>query len=626
MLPQLLESDVPYLRGASQGLLKMAQRLLVHHKRPRAQFSVTALIHEILDSLTYFHGGRGPLGRGIWRSIDYAPTRFNLLMPVLKGDWWDAYRHVVHGIFKFEQPRQWAMPVTQMQMHNSRYIMRYEAWSEKWQTVRSFPSADVFFNFYGTTYTLPALYSWYLATDLAEAKLKAEKVLDWLLSLQEKEGFAAGGWFSQYADEGGKLVGRDQAGNRWIMPHSTGTAAKTLLWYWNASGRTNDKVFQAAQKACDWLIATQTKDGDWPYAFDLEGKPLTDLTDAGQIWCTWALWQMGQYTGEASYKQAALRSKDAFKKTFVDVHRYMGYWEDVSGGAGKVTRSWEAYEPAIACLVFTEMGDKELALVCAKDTATWSWTRIISTRQYETCYGQTTEQSLCGPAQAQSPMVAVGLHQVYHDTGDKIWSDFAGAMKAINFCADPDQIYGMCATTGWFDATRAVAGPPYDNVRQWVSAGNSRGDEYGRGVWIEWQTSQFAWLALEWLVREANLRAPQYVKIDPNTFRGTVLGEPGRIKMPEERCDVNGIDHYDINWVGYANDESYALLVMNHKEKTTVAIRPHEAHLEVYIRAPRIFVGAGKAYDEVKPIKRGVQYMVDVPAGANALLVWDRIK
>ena len=44
---------------------------------------------------------------------------------------------------------------------------------------------------------------------------------------------------------------------------------------------------------------------------------------------------------------------------------------------------------------------------------------------------------------------------------------------------------------------------------------NSKGDEYGRQVWNEWCTDQFAWLALEWLVREGNIRAPQYVKIDP---------------------------------------------------------------------------------------------------------------
>ncbi len=335
---------------------------------------------------------------------------------------------------------------------------------------------------------------------------------------------------------------------------------------------------------------------------------------------------MYEFTGEAKYKDAAVRSADSFKKTFMSVHRYMGYWEDVSGGAGKVTRSWEGYEPAIACLVFTDMGDPRAAIECAKDAATWTWTRVTSTRQYETCYGETTEQSFCGPSQAQSPMSGVGLEQVFQDTGDPIWSDFAGTMKSINFCGDPDQGYGMCATTGWCDPTTAVNGPPFDNVRPWTTPNNSRGDEYGRGVWVEWQTAQFAWLALDWLVREGNIRAPQYVHIDPNTLRGTVLDDSGRVKMPEERCDVTGIDHYDINWVGYENDYKYALLVMNHKQKLTVMVRPHEAHLGIYCRPPRILVGSGKDYHEVVVTRQGVQYKVEIPAKANALLVWDRIK
>ena len=128
------------------------------------------------------------------------------------------------------------------------------------------------------------------------------------------------------------------------------------------------------------------------------------------------------------------------------------------------------------------------------------------------------------------------------------------------------------------------------------------------------------------MLREGNLRAPDYVKIDPNTYRGTVLGRPGRVKMPEEKCDVNGIGHYDINWVGYQNDEKYMLLVMNHKQKLTVAIRPHEAHLDVYTRPPHILVAGGKGFAVAKVVKKGVQYMVDIPAGGTALLVWERVR
>ncbi|MHB0998395.1 MAG: LamG-like jellyroll fold domain-containing protein [Armatimonadota bacterium] len=564
----------------------------------------------------------------LWKPITQSPAQFTLTLPVKKGDWWDAYRYVVKDLFKFEQPRQWAIPVTQMHMLTSRYIMRPEVWSEKWQNVRSHPNMEFFYNFYGTTYTIPALYSYYLATDDITAKSRAEKVVDWLLNMQQTDGPAAGGWFSQYGEEGNppQMVGRDQAFNRWICPHSTGTSAKTLEWYWEASGRKDSRVFDAAKRACDWLISIQRPDGAWNYAIDLDNKPVTDLSDAGQIWCTWALWKMWEYTGENKYKEAAVKSRDAFKKTFMDKHRYMGYWEDVSGAGGNVARSWEGYEPAIAALVFADMGEKELALEVAKDVATWSWTRVTSTRRYETSYGQTTEQSLCGPSQAQTPMVGVGLESVYGMTGDTFWQDFAGGMKAVNFCADPDFAYGMVATGGWDDPLTAVIGPPYENTRPFVTPNNSRGDEYGRGIWNAWCTDQFAWLSLQWLIMEGNLRAPEYVKIDQNTLKGTVLDTSGRIKMPEEKCDINGIDHYDINWVGYENDLRYALLVMNHKEKTSVAIRPHEAHIGVYTRDPKVFIGSKKSYKQMPMTKQGIQYMVDIPAGANAILIWDRIK
>jgi len=569
-----------------------------------------------------------PLGEGIWRPIQEAPSEFCITLPMRRGDWWDAYRHVVSELFHFQQPRQWAMPVTQMQMLSARYLMRPEVWSERWQTVRSHPGVEFFYNFYGTTYTLPALYSWYLATDDQTARARAEKVLDWLLSVQETAGPLAGVWFSQYSVEGTppKLVGRDQAWNRWAMPHAVGTSAKTLIWYWEASGRHDARALSAARRGCDWLVANQRADGGWPYAVDLQGTAVSDLSGAGQIWCTWALWRMAVHTGDDRYRQAALRSRDFFKRTFMEVHRYEGYWEDVSGAGGKVARSWEGYEPAIAVEVFADMGDKALALEAAKDAATWSWTRVISTRRYETCYGETTEQSLCGPSQAQSPMTGIGMHRAYELTGDPLFHALSGAIKAVNFCADPDQAYGMVATGGWDDPTTGVIGPPYDTVRPMVTPNNSRGDEYGRQVWAEWMTSQFAWLALEWLVREANLRAPQFVELDPTTLRGELLGSPGRVKMPEEKCDIAGVEHADINWVGYENDTQYALLMMNHGESVGVLVRPHEAHLGVDSRQPRLLVGTKGRSLEQTAKRQGAHYLIRLPREGTALLVWARMR
>ena len=105
-----------------------------------------------------------------------------------------------------------------------------------------------------------------------------------------------------------------------------------------------------------------------------------------------------------------------------------------------------------------------------------------------------------------------------------------------------------------------------------------------------------------------------------------MLGAAGRIKMPEERCDVTPFEHGDVNWVGYRNDASYVLLLMNHKEQVTVAVNPHEGHLDVYTRVPRLLVSDGRQWNAVEPARKGMQYMVELPAGGSALLIWERIK
>ena len=96
--------------------------------------------------------------------------------------------------------------------------------------------------------------------------------------------------------------------------------------------------------------------------------------------------------------------------------------------------------------------------------------------------------------------------------------------------------------------------------------------------------------------------------------------------MPEEKCDVTPLDHLDINWVGYENADHYALLVINHKEQVTVAVRPHEAHLGCYSRPPQVAIGAGQEWQAIPTDQRGLQYFVNIPIGQNALFVWDKIK
>ena len=563
-----------------------------------------------------------PLGLGIWQPIGKSPREFKVTMPIREGDWWDAYQHVVERIFNFEQARQWAMPITQMQMLNARQMMREENWSDQFKTMRSFPNSDVFYNFYGTTYSIPAMYQWYLATDDVVALQKAQGIVKWLIGRQNADGPMAGTWFSQYNGDRGE----DQAGNRWLLPHSTGTSAKTLLWYYEASGKQDADALAAARRGCDFLVTHQMPNGAWPYAFDLDGKVISEASDAGQIWCSWALWKMWQFTGEQKYLDSALKYKVFFIENCFKPHRYSGYWEDVSAAGGDTNpaaRSTETYEAAIATQYFIEMGDPELAKEIAKDSALTHWTRVTSTRSYETQYGQTVEQGSGGPSQAQSPMSAISAQRVCELTGDPFWSKLAGAVKGINFCAEPELGYGMVAIAGWDSNLEGVISPPYDNSNPLTAPGFG----LGRGVWNEWQSAQFTWLALEWLIREGNIRAPQHIKIDPLTLRGSVLGKPGRVLMPQDRVDVTPIEHIDVNWTGYRNDDDYVLQVMNHQEKTGVYLRPHEAHLDIYTLAPRVLVAEhGGEYKELPVEKRGVQYYVELPAQGTALFIWKRIR
>ncbi len=65
---------------------------------------------------------------------------------------------------------------------------------------------------------------------------------------------------------------------------------------------------------------------------------------------------------------------------------------------------------------------------------------------------------------------------------------------------------------------------------------------------------------------------------------------------------------------------------MNHQEKVLVAVRPREAHLDVYSRPPRLLVGSDGKYREIQAVRKGLQYLIDLPPRGTALLIWERIK
>ena len=67
------------------------------------------------------------------------------------------------------------------------------------------------------------------------------------------------------------------------------------------------------------------------------------------------------------------------------------------------------------------------------------------------------------------------------------------------------------------------------------------------------------------------------------------------------------------------------LLVMNHKEKVSVLVRPHEAHLGVYSRPPQVLVGSGGTFQPLEAVRDGTNWRVEIPEGGTAMLIWDRM-
>jgi hypothetical protein len=56
--------------------------------------------HQMTASLAIPLAPHDPLGQGVWRPIGQAPMEFRIALPVRKGDWWDAFRHVVTDVLK----------------------------------------------------------------------------------------------------------------------------------------------------------------------------------------------------------------------------------------------------------------------------------------------------------------------------------------------------------------------------------------------------------------------------------------------------------------------------------------------------------------------------------------------
>ena len=504
-----------------------------------------------------------------------------ILMPVVAGDWFEGFRHVVKNIYKFTEPKQYR-PLIESVIGEAKYLSTNEdIWSRKMQVVTSFPKQDYVYAFYGLTYTIPALYAWYQMTGDPRALERTRNCVRWLLDYPDvriKEGPTAGAFFSQYISPEidmwrlGSLAvpqktkgGCDQASNRWLEPHASGAVAWTLLHYYAADGKRDHAALAAAKEALDWLLQIQNPSGGWFYAYKPDGTKVTEEEDAGNIWNIWALFRYGKLTGDRKYLDAAEKAKTWFASKFLAKHICRGYWEDVSGAGGGVGLSWEAYEFGIAANVFADMGDKELAVEAARNAVTWIWTRVVACREYSNSYGHAHEQWGWPPATYVAPMFGLAAQTAYRLTGDEFFREFAGAAKTIGWWIvreKGDSVWpARAARTDVGGAFWPLEGQRFVPLEE----------PFDVTFWVDWITAQQCTICIRWLVQEVNLRSAGKIAIDPETLTGHVLGSPGKLAFRPDEVAVKA-QHGQVNWMGYRTDGTRVLAILNHDAATTARV------------------------------------------------------
>ena len=298
-----------------------------------------------------------------------------MLLTVLPGDWWNAYRFAVDEVYGFREPQQ-TVPVSEMQYGVSRYILRDNVWEPTLGTMKSWPERDPTtkllgsfdaFNLYGATYSIPSYWARFVMNGDPLARQRCQSIAHWLCrsGVRMAKGPARGAFFSMQllsTKEPVKLdkTGCSQALTEILTSQTTGSALWTLLFYRHVTGENDPEINRVIDEGAQWLLKTQTPDGGWPYGHSVDGRPLPDAPSGGSIWNIRALWRLGKETGNAKYIDAANRGKRWHLKTFVEPHHYHGYWEDV----GPTSR--EGYDAALAAIVYAEMGEKQATVDCAR--------------------------------------------------------------------------------------------------------------------------------------------------------------------------------------------------------------------------------------------------------------------
>jgi uncharacterized protein YyaL (SSP411 family) len=138
-----------------------------------------------------------------------------------------------------------------------------------------------------TGYIIPTFVQYAIVSGNQEYINRAMRMADWLISIQEKDGsFKGGPWGS----------GLDS------FVFDTGQIVFGLIEAHRLSGQ--DNYLQGAVRAGNWLVNVQDTEGMWR-RFSYHNIPHSYYTRVA-----WGLAQLGKYTGDHSYSEAACRNID----------------------------------------------------------------------------------------------------------------------------------------------------------------------------------------------------------------------------------------------------------------------------------------------------------------------------
>lgn len=505
-------------------------------------------------------GALGFVGGSAQNDMIVGASPTPLLVTATRGDWWSAYRFATDEIYGFTDPVQ-SVPVSEMQYGVSRYLLRDDIWEPALGTLRSWPPRDPHFKlysngfdafqFYGVPYSVPAYWGRYVMNGDQLALDRCRSIIKWMCTsgIRMKDGPTKGAFFNSQRFTGGGAIdptklGITQAAQQILTSQSTGSALWTLIYYRKVSGDHDPVVDEAIDQAADWLLKTQSSDGSWPYAHDLDAKVVAGASSSGAIWNIWGLWRFGKETGDKRYLDAAERGKTWFARYFVREHHYHGYWEDVGPG------SREGYDAAIAAVVFGDMGDKALVVETARDAMQWVFTRRIEPREANNSAGLVAEQTGWPPASYCNPMMGLAAATAWRVTGDDSWRPFAMIPKATGWWYQPE----TGAMVWIVDSTQMapVVGPAFES---W---------------WSDWCIAQPGAYCLRWLVREVDRVSRGAVSIDEETLIGKALGREVRAWAPTGGLHPILPKHGQANWLGFTDGKSVFVVFMNYAESGDV--------------------------------------------------------